>query len=79
MTLLVSQTDLAADKETMERLTGLADQLVSIGDYSILDSLKCPVTMAPLCVLWQEICMCHMQLHYTLYAVALQFSEVCIN
>lgn len=30
------QDDLAEDKETMERLTGLADKLVSVGDYSIL-------------------------------------------
>ena len=27
-----------ADKEALEKLTGLADQLVSTGDYSILSS-----------------------------------------
>ena len=30
---------LGADKETLERLTGLADQLVATGDYSILTML----------------------------------------
>ena len=38
------------DKEAMERLTGLADKLVSVGDYSILPCQTCVYVCMYVCM-----------------------------